>query len=160
MRVLLTISIVFCFLATACKKVQERPNSEKNFTLYFAERELVIDSTNGNRSWKWSYLDTCLSKVHGSGKAALSSCSNHSTGFVLPLNINAPNSKFYFEKGNKKDSMTIYYHTFYEGSGNEFEMVYSIDSIKTSFPRWTKSCVKDITPYCKNNEAFMSATVY
>ena len=161
MKVLLAIfAIACCFLGAGCKKVPERGNSEKNFTLYFAENKLVIDSSNDNHSWKWSYVDTCFTKVYGKGKSALSACSQHSTGFQLPLDIEGHSSTFYFEKGKKQDTMAVYYHTKYVGGGNEIEVIYSIDSIKTSFPRWTKACIHDITPYCKDNEAYLSATVY
>lgn len=152
------VSTLF-LLQTACKKVPERGNAEKEFTLYFADRQIEI-SGEDNRTLKWVYYNACFDKVYGIGRPALSSCSNYSQGFNLPLNIDAPSSRFYLEKGNKRDSITIYYHTMHEAGGNEIEVVYFVDSIKTSFPRCTRECIKDIVPYCKDNEAYMSATVY
>ena len=151
---------LLCLLVIGCKKVPERGNSEKDFTLYFAEILTIVDTVEGKKTQMWVYKDTCYQKVYGVGRPALSSCSNSSNGFKLPLNIDAYSSKFYFQQGNKKDSITIYYRTKYETGGHALEVVYLIDSIYMSFPRWTATCIKDITPYCKDNEAFMSATVY
>ena len=144
---------------SACKKVKERENSEKYFTLYFVNIERV-QPDSGDSYEVLVPIETCFDRVYGKGRSALLTCSNYKEGFKLPLNITADSSRFFFEKGLNRDSITIYYKTIYEGGGNEFEVIYHVDRIGTSFKSFTRKCIKDITTQCSSNEAFLSGTVF
>ncbi len=134
----------------ACSKNDIHVNAEKNFTLFFVGRDSLLE-------------DTCFDSVYAVGHGPLMTCSNYDKGFGLPLNIGADTSRFYFMKAKRVDTLTIVYSRRYEGGGTEFETIYTITQIKTSFDSLTTRCTKNFTnnttQNCNGEDAHLSATI-
>jgi hypothetical protein len=146
LRHIVGVVVAGLIVLVACKKNTTHVNSEKDFTLYFKDKDTTI-------------LNKCFDKVYGQGKAGLSSCSNFRSGLQLPMNIDSDSSRFYFVKGNKTDTLTICYQRSYEGGGPEFEVIYTITRLSYSFDSLTTQCIPGLNLTCNGNDAYHSATV-
>ena len=131
----------------ACKKVTKKVNSEKMFSLIFAD-SLSLP------------INQCYDRVFALGKSDLASCSNFKTGLQLPLNINSDSSIFYLQKGSKTDTLILKFKTTIEPRENEFEVFYDIKQIKGSFKNTSLQCIPELNPKCDGNKAQLSAVIF
>lgn len=134
-------------LLCTCKKETKHVNSEKNFSLIFA------DSAKAP-------MNKCFDKVWAEGRAALGSCSNYQEGLKLPLSLKYDATIYYFHSKGKTDTLTIKYSRRFEPQSSEFEAMYTILELKSSFPNISQKCVSDLTPTCDGDKTYLSAVVY
>jgi len=143
MRKELIISvIVLLFISLACKKITKIPDSEKPFMLY------VLDNTTGE------LVSNPFDEVHGIGRPSLEDISN-SLGILLPLDIASDSSRFYFKKGNRIDTLRIFYKTSIGVGAKQFEVTYFSQKTKTSFKLLTQKCISQYADVCDDNQAFL-----
>lgn len=138
------ILILFCM----CKKVTKQVNSEKMFSLVFA------DSLNAP-------INQCYDRVWAEGKANLPNCSNTTVGLQLPLSIKSDStSTFFFRTNNKTDTLILVYHKTIVSGNNEFEVFYDLIQLKGSFKKTSLKCIPDLTPKCNGDKADLSAVIF
>ena len=138
---------ILLLLTCTCKKVTKQVNSEKPFSIF------VVDSQNVPQNM-------CFDRVWGNGRANLTSCTNFKEGIKLPLNIQTDTSMFFFKTGTKTDTITLLYTKRYEPASGEFEVIFNIQQIKTTFSSLSLKCITDLTPKCNGDQAYLSATIY
>jgi hypothetical protein len=130
-----------------CKKVTKKVNSEKMFSLVFA------DSLN-------KPINQCYDRVWSDGKGNLTNCSNTTIGFQLPLSIKSDSNIFYFKKNDKTDTLILVYHKLIVPGTNEFEVLYDLTRLKSSFEKSSLKCIPDLTPKCNGDKASLSAVIF
>ena len=138
------ILILFC----TCKKMTNKVNSEKMFSLIF------VDSLN-------TPINQCYDRVWAEGKGNLPNCSNSTTGLQLPLSIKADSTTiFYLKKNDKTDTLIVMYKKTIAPGNNEFEVFYDLTQIKGSFKKTSIKCIPDLTPKCDGDKALLSAVIF
>lgn len=139
---------IMLILFSTCKKVTKQVNSEKMFSLVFA------DSLN-------IPINQCYDRVWAEGKANLPNCSNNTLGLQLPLSIKSDSTTtFYFRSNNKTDTLILVYQKTIVSGTNEFEVLYDLTQIKGSFKKTSLKCIPDLTPKCNGDKASLSAVIF